>query len=85
MKLLKFLSNRIVVSIILIVIQMIWIASFMHFLFIDSSTLRWLFIALSMFVTLYIINNDDDDHTCIHTNSYTYTHACIYQMYKTGK
>lgn len=61
MKLLKFLSNRIVVSIILIVIQMIWIASFMHFLFIDSSTLRWLFIALSMFVTLYIINNDDDD------------------------
>ena len=62
MKLLKFLSNRIVVSIILIVIQMIWIASFMHFLFIDSSTLRWLFIALSMFVTLYIINNDDDNN-----------------------
>lgn len=61
MKLLKFLSNRIVMSIILIVIQMIFLASFMRFLFIDSRTLRWLFIVLSMFVTLYIINNDDDD------------------------
>lgn len=61
MKLLKFLSNRIVISFILIVIQMIWVALFMHFLFIDSRTLRWLFTILSVFVTLYIINNDNDD------------------------
>ena len=61
MKLLKFLSNRIVISFILIVIQMIWVALFVHFLFIDSRTLRWLFTILSVFVTLYIINNDNDD------------------------
>lgn len=61
MKLLKFLSNRIIVSIILIGIQMVFVALFMHFLFIDSRTLRWLFIALSIIVVLYIINNDNDD------------------------
>ena len=61
MKLLKFLSNRIVVSIIFILVQFIFVAEFMRYLFIDSKTLRILSIALSVIVILYIINNDNDD------------------------
>lgn len=59
-KILKFLSNRIVVSLIFIMIQIITVSMFMYILVIDSRTLRYFFMILSIFVVLYIINNDDD-------------------------
>ena len=61
MKILKFLSNRIVVSIILICVQILWLALFMRYIFTDATLLKGVFIFLSVIVTLYIINNDDDD------------------------
>ena len=61
MKILKFLSNRIVVSIMLICVQIIWLALFMRYIFKDATLLRWIFMGLSFLVMLYIINNDDDD------------------------
>lgn len=57
---LEFLSNRIVVSVILIIIQIIAILIFVYTLFIDFIILKIIFMILSILVVLYIINKDDD-------------------------
>lgn len=57
---LEFLSNRIVVSIILIIIQIIAILIFAYTLFIDLWVFKIIFMMLSLLVVLYIINKDDD-------------------------
>lgn len=57
---LEFLSNRIVVSIILIIIQIIAILIFAYTLFIDLWVFKIIFMVLSLLVVLYIINKDDD-------------------------
>ena len=57
---LEFLSNRIVVSVILIIIQIIAILIFVYTLFIDFIILKIMFMILSILVVLYIINKDDD-------------------------
>ncbi len=44
MKILKFLSNRIVVSIILICVQILWLALFMRYIFTDATLLKGVFI-----------------------------------------
>ena len=57
---LEFLSNRIVVSIILIIIQIIAILIFAYTLFIDLWVFKIIFMMLSFLVVFYIINKDDD-------------------------
>ena len=48
MKILKFLSNRIVVSIILICVQILWLALFMRYIFTDATLLKGVFILSTM-------------------------------------
>ena len=55
---LEFLSNRIVVSIILIIIQIIAILIFAYTLFIDLWVFKIIFMMLSLLVVLYIINKE---------------------------
>ena len=61
MRILKILQNRIVVLVTLIGLQIILIALGMRYLFYDATILKAISITISLLVTLYIINKDDDD------------------------